>query len=157
MKGNESLKIYYWDSSEAIGYAMSSEICASIGETYGSRSDLLKFHFSSESLDSLLSPFTPRNGEDGIRKIDTVNKDSGAGVTSPEEGQPVITINLIGDSLYIYSKAQSREKVYVLESSSNLNNWIPVQTYQGVDSIEYRLNEPANQLRGYYRIKVKSE
>ena len=81
----------------------------------------------------------------------------GAGVTGIVEEKPVISISLIGGSLYIHSKAQSRQKVYVLESSTNLNNWIPVEIFKGIDSIEYRLNEPANQLRGYYRIKVKSE
>ena len=157
MKGSEALKIYYWDSSEKRGYIMGSEINASIGETLGSNSDLLKLNFSNDGYDNFFPHITSDIGANVNHQFVTVNKGLRSGVTGLEEEQPVITINLIGDSLYIYSKAQSREKVYVLESSSNLNNWIPVQIYKGVDSIEYRLNEPANQLRGYYRIKVKSD
>ena len=157
MKGNESLKIYYWDSSEKRGYIMGSEINTSIGETLGSYSDLLELNFLNDGYDNLFSLITSDMGANVNNQIVTVSKGLGSGVTGIEIEQPVISINLIGDSLYINSRAQSREKVYVLESSSNLNNWIPVQIYKGVDSIEYRLNEPANQLRGYYRIKVKSD
>ena len=156
MKGNESLKLHYWDSSEARGYAMSGEVNASIGETYGSRSDLLKFHFTPVSLDGLLSPYVTQAGVNEIHEIHTV-KSGSEEEAIPSKEQPVITINLLEDSLYIRSEAHDKEKVYVLESSSNLSSWIPVKVYQGGSSIEFKLTDPVDQLRGYYRIKVKSE
>ena len=157
MKGDESLRLYYWDSSEEKGYSMLNEINASIGETLGLYPDLLNLHFSTDSFEGVFPVISSENGASLIHQVGTAYKDAGAGVTGIVEEKPIISISLIGGSLYIHSKAQSRQKVYVLESSTNLNNWIPVEIFKGIDSIEYRLNEPANQLRGYYRIKVKSE
>ena len=54
-------------------------------------------------------------------------------------------------------EATSKKKVYVLESSSNLDNWMPVKIYKGGSSIEFKLDDPVSELRGYYRVKVKSE
>ena len=156
MKGNESLKLHYWDSSEARGYAMSGEVNASIGETYGSRSDLLKFHFSPESLDGLLFPYVKKTIDNEAHKFHTVKSDSEVEATTVKE-QPIITINLLEGSLYIRSKANDKKKVYVLESSSNLDNWMPVKIYKGGSSIEFKLDDPVSELRGYYRVKVKSE
>ena len=156
MKGNESLKLHYWDSSEARGYAMSGEVNASIGETYGSRSDLLKFHFSPGSLDGLFSPYVKKTIDNEAHKFHTVKSDSEVEATKVKE-QPIITINLLEGSLYIRSNANDKKKVYVLESSSNLDNWMPVKIYKGGSSIEFKLDDPVNELRGYYRVKVKSE